>query len=156
MFFFYDIFPEGKKILSDLGVTLHALATWWDVLEVAKKSGRFEKAKLREVEKFMHALASGGVMRLPPDARRLRSIVDITWIISENWLNYVEYHDREISTATILDGYYEILEVLRPYLCADPQQITQESYLTIERLASQRLCEADADETAEAQVAAPL
>jgi hypothetical protein len=46
--------------------------------------------------------------------------------------------------------------VLRPYLCADPQQITQESYLTIERLASQRLCEADADETAEAQVAAPL
>ena len=39
--------------------------------------------------------------------------------------------------ATILDGYYEILEVLRPYLCADPQQITQESYHTIERLAAQ-------------------
>ena len=54
--------------------------------------------RLREVEKFMQALASGGVMRLPPDARRLRSIVDITWIISENWLNYVEYHDREISS----------------------------------------------------------
>ena len=53
VFFFYDIFPEGKKILGDLGVTLHALATWWDVLEVAKKSGKFDKAKLREVEKFM-------------------------------------------------------------------------------------------------------
>src|SRR5512144_1655482 len=53
VFFFYDIFPEGKKILGDLGVTLHALATWWDVLEVAKKSGRFDKAKLREVEAFM-------------------------------------------------------------------------------------------------------
>jgi len=26
--------------------------------------------------------------------------------------------------------------VLRPYLCADPQQITQESYHTIERLAA--------------------
>jgi orotate phosphoribosyltransferase len=34
-------------------VTLHALATWWDVLEVAKNSGKFDKAKLREVEKFM-------------------------------------------------------------------------------------------------------
>ena len=54
VFFFYDIFPEGKKILSELGVTLHSLATWWDVLEVAKNSGKFDKAKLKEVEKFMN------------------------------------------------------------------------------------------------------
>jgi orotate phosphoribosyltransferase len=53
VFFFYDIFPEGKKILGDLGVSLHALATWWDVLAVAKDSGRFDKGKLREVEAFM-------------------------------------------------------------------------------------------------------
>ncbi len=51
--FFYDIFPESKKILGDLGVTLHALATWWDVLAVAKESGKFDTAKLAEVEKFM-------------------------------------------------------------------------------------------------------
>jgi len=66
VFFFYDIFPEGKTILRDLGVTLHSLATWWDVLEVAKKSGSFEKAKLKEVEKFMKdpaawSKAHGGV-----------------------------------------------------------------------------------------------
>jgi orotate phosphoribosyltransferase len=54
VFFFYDIFPEGRKILGELGVTLHALATWWDVLAVAKASGRFDAAKLAEVEKFMH------------------------------------------------------------------------------------------------------
>src|SRR5580700_1482165 len=30
--FFYDIYPEGRKILTDLGVTMHFLATWWDVL----------------------------------------------------------------------------------------------------------------------------
>jgi len=53
VFFFYDIFPEGKKILADLGVTLHSLATWWDVLAVAKKSGKFDKDKLKEVESFM-------------------------------------------------------------------------------------------------------
>jgi orotate phosphoribosyltransferase len=53
VFFFYDIFPEGRKILSDLGVTLHFLATWWDVLAVAKASGRFDAAKLGEVEAFM-------------------------------------------------------------------------------------------------------
>ncbi len=66
VFFFYDIFPEGRKILGELGVTLHALATWWDVLAVAKASGRFDAAKLGEVEKFMHdpagwSKAHGGV-----------------------------------------------------------------------------------------------
>jgi orotate phosphoribosyltransferase len=54
VFFFYDIFPEARKILSDLGLTLHALATWWDVLAVAKESGKFDAAKLAEIEKFMH------------------------------------------------------------------------------------------------------
>ena len=34
--FFYDIYPAGRKILGDLGVTLHELTTWWDVLAVAK------------------------------------------------------------------------------------------------------------------------
>ena len=51
--FFYDIFPESKKILGDLGVTMHHLATWWDVLAVAKASGKFDKGKLAEVENFM-------------------------------------------------------------------------------------------------------
>jgi len=51
--FFYDIFPEGRKILGDLGIALHALATWWDVLEAAKKSGKFDKGRLHEAESFM-------------------------------------------------------------------------------------------------------
>src|SRR4029077_4773053 len=50
VFFYYDIFPEGLKLLTDMGVTHHALATWWDVLAVAKKSEKFDAAKLNEVE----------------------------------------------------------------------------------------------------------
>jgi len=53
VFFFYDIFPEGLKTLTDMGVTHHSLATWWDVLAVAKKSEKFDPAKLNEVEAFM-------------------------------------------------------------------------------------------------------
>jgi orotate phosphoribosyltransferase len=52
--FFYDIYPEGVKILSDLGVTLHYLTTWWDVLAAAKASGKFDAKMLAEVEKFMN------------------------------------------------------------------------------------------------------
>ena len=53
VFFYYDIFPEGLKTLTDMGVTHHALATWWDVLAVAKKSEKFDAAKLNDVEAFM-------------------------------------------------------------------------------------------------------
>jgi orotate phosphoribosyltransferase len=64
--FYYDIMPEGTKILDDLGITLHRLATWWDVLAVAKESGKFTGAMLEEVEKFMRdppgwSKAHGGV-----------------------------------------------------------------------------------------------
>jgi orotate phosphoribosyltransferase len=64
--FFYDIFPDSRKSLSDLGVSLHALATWWDVIAVAKASNRFETKMLAEVESFMHdpagwSEAHGGV-----------------------------------------------------------------------------------------------
>jgi orotate phosphoribosyltransferase len=64
--FFYDIFPEGRKILRDLGIELHALATWWDVLAAAKESGKFERALLNDIEAFMKdppawSKAHGGV-----------------------------------------------------------------------------------------------
>jgi orotate phosphoribosyltransferase len=52
--FFYDIYAEGRKILADIGVSLHYLTTWWDVLGVAKASSRFDTKTLVEVEKFMH------------------------------------------------------------------------------------------------------
>ena len=51
--FFYDIYPQSRKILGDIGVTLHALTTWKDVLSVARTSGKFEPKMLAEVEKFI-------------------------------------------------------------------------------------------------------
>jgi orotate phosphoribosyltransferase len=64
--FFYDIYPEGRKILADIGVTLHYLTTWHDVLRVAKASSKFDPKMLDEVEKFINdpagwSKANGGV-----------------------------------------------------------------------------------------------
>lgn len=101
-----------------------------------KRFANNRERRLKEIERFFLILSRRGLMRIPEDARRLRCIVDVTWIVSENWLNYLDYHERELTVEAILAGYYEILEVLRPYLCADPRQITQASYLTIERLTS--------------------
>ena len=51
--FNYDIFPESRAILDDLKVTLHALATWRDVLPVAKKGNYFPPAAIDKVEAFL-------------------------------------------------------------------------------------------------------
>ena len=68
--FYYDIFPESKQILGDLGVRLHHLATWWDVLAVVKKTAYLPLAQTAEVEKFLHSpaewsAAHGGVSSFP-------------------------------------------------------------------------------------------
>src|SRR5690242_5302208 len=67
--FYYDIFPESKKILADIGVKLHRLATWWDVLAVVKKDAYLKPAQISEVEKFLHepakwSAAHGGASSL--------------------------------------------------------------------------------------------
>mgnify|MGYP001493840276 FL=1 len=68
--FYYDIFPESKKIIADINVKLLHLATWWDVLRVVKQGGYFEPQVIDEVERFLHAPAQwsaehGGVSAFP-------------------------------------------------------------------------------------------
>ena len=56
--FHYGIFPESTAVLAEQGIRMHALATWWDVLAEARRSGRLPAAMLDEVEKFLHAPAA--------------------------------------------------------------------------------------------------
>ncbi len=90
--------------------------------------------RLQAIERFFRTLAESGRMQIPDDPRRLRSIVDATWIMSENWLNYLEFHERELNAESIVEGYYEILEILRPYLALDPEVVSRDAARTIERL----------------------
>jgi orotate phosphoribosyltransferase len=68
--FYYDIFPESKKIIADINVKLLHLATWWDVLRVVKGGGYFEPRVIDEVERFLNSPAKwsaehGGVAAFP-------------------------------------------------------------------------------------------
>ena len=64
--FYYDIFTDTPDRLAEVGIKLHYLATWWDVLAACKESGRFDTATLSAVEAFLHnprdwSQAHGGV-----------------------------------------------------------------------------------------------
>lgn len=68
--FYYDIFPEAPQRLAEHGIALHYLATWRDVLDVARRKDRFDAATLDEVEAFLGApldwsARNGGISELP-------------------------------------------------------------------------------------------
>ncbi|VTU42677.1 orotate phosphoribosyltransferase [Variovorax sp. RA8] len=51
--FDYGTFPTAE-LLSPLGLTVHALATWHDVLAVACERGDFSDRALKELQDFLH------------------------------------------------------------------------------------------------------
>ena len=51
--FHYGIFPESLTTMAKLDVKLHALATWWDVLEVARTRGLYTPDQLDTVEAYL-------------------------------------------------------------------------------------------------------
>ncbi|HYM71749.1 MAG TPA: orotate phosphoribosyltransferase [Stellaceae bacterium] len=51
--FNYGIFPHTETSLAAEGITLHALATWWDVAATAEKLGRFEAGQYEKIQSFL-------------------------------------------------------------------------------------------------------
>jgi orotate phosphoribosyltransferase len=53
--FHYGIFPASTENLAKLGVSLHGLATWWDVLAVAESGRLLKPAELAAVRSFLES-----------------------------------------------------------------------------------------------------
>lgn len=68
--FYYGIFREAEARFANGGVALHHIATWRQVLEVARAKALFDEAKLTSVQSFLDdplawSAAHGGVSQLP-------------------------------------------------------------------------------------------
>jgi orotate phosphoribosyltransferase len=67
--FYYDIFPEALGDMKSKGADLHYIATWRNVLAVAREQALFDEKTLNEVEAFLNAplawsARNGGVSAL--------------------------------------------------------------------------------------------
>ncbi len=51
--FHYGIFPQSVSSLANVGVRLHGLATWWDVLAAAEESKRLDATGIKAVRSFL-------------------------------------------------------------------------------------------------------
>ena len=53
--FHYGIFPQSTSTMGEIGVKLHGLATWWDVIAEAESRGYFPPDKAKVVRSFLNA-----------------------------------------------------------------------------------------------------
>ena len=53
MVFYYGVFPGSLNTLAEMGMSLHHLCTWWDVLEACRGGDYFPEATLAGVRKFL-------------------------------------------------------------------------------------------------------
>jgi orotate phosphoribosyltransferase len=51
--FFYGVFPGAHRTLADMDIQLHALCTWWDVLEACAERPYFSDTAASEVRRFL-------------------------------------------------------------------------------------------------------
>lgn len=52
--FHYGIFKASEENMKKLGINLHCLCTWWDVLDVAREQNYFDEETLGSVEAFLN------------------------------------------------------------------------------------------------------
>ena len=68
--FYYGIFPETERVMKELGLSLHRLTTWADVLAAARAQRSVDAGTLAEVEKYLAdplrwSASHGGAAELP-------------------------------------------------------------------------------------------
>jgi len=87
--------------------------------------------RINAIARFFMELADCGVMDFGSDPTLVRSLVIATWIISDNWPNFVEFQGEELGAEAICQGYDMILHVLGPYIKVDFGALTATSHQTI-------------------------
>ena len=73
--FFYGVFPGAFETLDRMGITLHHLCTWWDVLDACRERPYFAESALAEVRRFLEdpvawSAAHGGIASAEEAAAR--------------------------------------------------------------------------------------
>jgi AcrR family transcriptional regulator len=87
--------------------------------------------RISAISRFFRALADQGIMHFGAEPELVRPLVIATWIISDNWPNFVEFQGEEFNADAICQGYDMILHVLSPYITVDFRDVTRTSHETI-------------------------
>ncbi len=87
--------------------------------------------RIEAVIEFFEKLVDSNVLNMPRSKQSLRYLVIMTWIFSDNWLNFIELRGRDEDNV-IQMGYDFIIEMLYPYLTDSARQEIHSSYSVLQ------------------------
>ena len=74
------------------------------------------RQRSRVVYEFFKALIEHDVLLGPANRHTLKSLVTLSWILSDNWINYTAVDSRDIYPDFVREGYVLVIDLFRPYL----------------------------------------
>lgn len=77
---------------------------------------RDRQDRTRIVIDFFRALIANNVLLGPRDARTLENLVKASWIVCDNWINYVSVDTTALYPDCVEEGYELVIDLFRPYL----------------------------------------
>ncbi len=90
------------------------------------------KERMENIIVFFEELIKQKILKKPKSKESLRYIVLMTWIFSENWLNFVTLEGAEVDAEKAQEGYDFIIEILYPYLTRKARKEIFDSYSAIQ------------------------
>lgn len=95
---------------------LMALLAADDLLQ--QRFSRDRQKRTRIIVRYFEALIENGVLVGPRDPRTLENLVKLSWILSDNWINYVSVDNAAGYPDCVSEGYELLIDLFRPYLSA--------------------------------------
>lgn len=95
---------------------LMALLAADEQLQQQFSSDRQERTKL--IVDFFAELIENRVLVGPRNRRTLENLVKLSWILSDNWINYISVDVTDVYPDCVNEGYELLIDLFRPYLSA--------------------------------------
>jgi AcrR family transcriptional regulator len=81
-----------------------------------ERYGRDRQDRTRVVIDFFQALVDNDVLTGPRDLKTLRNLVKASWIICDNWINYLSVDRPAVYPDCVQEGSQLVIDLFRPYL----------------------------------------
>jgi len=73
------------------------------------------RKRVNEVELFFKEMVEAGFIDLNDRPAKLDSLLLVSWLISDQWLPYLDMYDLELNEENIKSGFDLIFQVFQPY-----------------------------------------
>jgi AcrR family transcriptional regulator len=83
---------------------------------------RARKKRVLEVRRFFEKLIEVGLVQDPGPAVTLDSLLQISWLVSDQWMQYLDLQDRDVNESSVAEGFALVTQIFLPYFTASARQ----------------------------------